>query len=269
MDKKQILGIIAAIVVLGGALYFVLGSGSPAPATDKPEPANLQVGGGEEQGGDVIVNPGESDSENKGQSDAAEKVKPPKKKMDYEIERLQEFLDSNDNEKILEQAEFLAKSDSVERRQASLSALSWVASPKAGEITAGLLQDPDPDVANDAHDTMEHILSSIAIDIDEDENGELVSAEFDLNEAMHTWHSAIWQASNDDNREQYLGSLSCTDVKFCIPVFLDMAESEDENLRNLGLEYLDKCTNSEGVTNREEARLWLLKRERIKRTDED
>ena len=196
---------------------------------------------------------------------------------DEEINRLREFLDSNDNNAIVEQAAFLASCDDSRRREEAIEALTWVATPKAGMALLPLLNDQDEEIAENAFGAMQHVLATIAVQINGDaETGELTigitrddgQIEFDtdddaldVNEAYALWLNAIRMSPSEDDAETLLISLAGIDAKFSVPLLTDLQEDGNPHLSKLATEYLDMTTNRTGVTNREQAAEWLMQQE--------
>lgn len=192
---------------------------------------------------------------------------------DEEIERLQEFLDANDNEAIVEQARFLAESEDPRRREEAIDALVWVSTPQAGMALLPLLRDQDEETSQAALSAMSHILSTIGTRIyDDSETGELVSvggggdddddddtglSDEDLQENYDLWVAACVATNDADDLEMLLIQLTGLDVKFSVPVLLDVMDKTTDEKHEKAVWYLDVATNSDGVTNREEAMLWL------------
>ncbi|MBP5638647.1 MAG: HEAT repeat domain-containing protein [Victivallales bacterium] len=186
---------------------------------------------------------------------------------DAEVQRLQDFLDENDADGILEQAAFLAESDDTNRREAAIDALIWLSSPKAGKVLIPLLKDSDPDISQQAFNGMLHVLNTLAVQISEDvENGELlvgdgadeIMSEENLRETYDLWVAACLAVDDVDALENLLIGLSGVDVKLAVPALVDIVEGSQGALREKAAEYLDITTNRDGVTNREEAALWLM-----------
>ena len=91
-----------------------------------------------------------------------------------------------------------------------------------------------------------------------EEEGSLMTDEL-LQETYDLWLAACKAAKNADDLDTLLISLSGLDVKFCVPLLVDVLESTTGEMHNVALEHLDIATNRDGVTNREEAALWLMK----------
>lgn len=192
----------------------------------------------------------------------------PDEPKDPEIERLQEFLDENDNESILAQASFLAESEDEQRRIEAIDALIWVATPQAARTLLPLLGDSNPEIAEQALNGLRHILNTISLHINEDaatgelavseEEGSLMTDEL-LQESYDLWLAACKATQSADDLDTLLISLSGLDVKFCVPLLVDILENATGEKRDVVLEHLDIATNRDGVTNREEAALWLMK----------
>lgn len=184
---------------------------------------------------------------------------------DSEVVRLQGFLDDLDDEAILAQAEFLSVSDSAVRRHASIAALQWLESPAAGQVLSTLTNDVNPEVASDARLALEHLFDSLQMRVtDSSEEGELVTEEgLDINDVFDMALAAIRSATHEDFCDTLMLKLSAMDVKLALPVYLEILESGESWQRDMAREYIDQVTNHDGVTNREEALLWLLKDQQI------
>ena len=187
---------------------------------------------------------------------------------DEEIERLQEYLDANDNDAIVEQASFLAESEDPRRREEAIDALMWVSTPKAGMALLPLLRDQDEETYQAALSAMAHILNTIGTQIGDDSaTGELVVGgsgddkagldEDELQESFELWVAACMALDNADDLEFLLISLTGLDVKFSVPVLVEVLEGTTGEMQEKAAWYLDVATNSDGVTNRDEAMLWL------------
>ena len=189
---------------------------------------------------------------------------------DEEIQRLAEFLDDNDVPAALEQAKFLAESEDVRRRDEAVDAMLWVGSPAAGQVILPLLNDAEPEVAERAQHALSHILATLATQIYEHpESGDLMmdadseeggaSGDDTLQATFDLWVATCKATTDESALEELLIQLTSMDSKFAVPVLVDVIESADGAKRKMVLEYLDMATHGDGVTNREEAAVWLLK----------
>lgn len=183
---------------------------------------------------------------------------------DEELQRLQEFLDANDNVAIVEQAAFLIDSEDALRREEAIDALTWVSTPQAGRVLLPSLRHPDPATAEQALSSLTHILNTLGTQIVEDpESGELLASDEGglsvegLEQTFDLWVDAGKSVGSVDDLETLLIPLSGMDVKFAVPVLVELTEGLSGPMREKAAEYLDMATNSSGVTNREEAALWL------------
>ena len=184
--------------------------------------------------------------------------------VDEELLRLQEFLDANDNEAILEQAQFLLESEEPQRRSEAIDALVWVSTPQAGMVMVPALRNQDEETSKQAVAAMSHILTTLATQVVEDsQTGELVASDEDglstegLEEAFDLWVAACQAVDNADDLEHLLIPLSGMDDSFSVPVLVELVETLSGEMREKAAHYLDITTNSDGVTNREGAMLWL------------
>ncbi|MBR4517776.1 MAG: HEAT repeat domain-containing protein [Victivallales bacterium] len=184
--------------------------------------------------------------------------------VDEEVLRLQEFLDANDNESIVAQAEFLLDSEDSQRREEAIDALVWVSTPQAGMALVPALRNQDEETSKQAVSAMSHILSTLATQVVADsQTGELVASDEDglsteaLGEAFDLWVAACQAVDNADDLEHLLIPLSGMEDNFSVPVLVELVETLTGEKREKAAEYLDMTTNRDGVTNREEAMLWL------------
>ena len=204
---------------------------------------------------------------------------------DEEINRLRDFMDANDTAAIIEQASFLASCNDTHRRAEAIEALLWVSTPKAGMALLPLLHDSDEAIADGAFYALQHVLSTVSVQINGDvETGELtigvthddgtigsaaegdedsdeIQDSVDVNAAYDLWLNALKATASDDDAEALLITLAGIDAKFSVPILVDLQESGDSRLAALATEYLDMVTNRSGVTNREQAAEWLMQQE--------
>ena len=191
-------------------------------------------------------------------------VVPESLSVDEELLRLQEFLDANDNESIVAQAEFLLDSEDPQRREEAIDALVWVSTPQAGMALVPALRNQDEETSKQAVSAMSHILTTLATQVVADsKTGELVASDEDglsteaLGEAFDLWVAACQAVDNADDLEHLLIPLSGMDDNFSVPVLVELVETLSGEKREKAAEYLDMTTNRDGVTNREEAMIWL------------
>ena len=266
MVSKQVLIFLVCLVAAGLLVVAYLGSrrslgpepaGGNAPTVQSPDLSEASSG---------------ASAPNSGQSGlpGVERSEFTFTGPDEEIQRLTEFLDDNDVPAALEQAKFLAESEDVRRRDEAVDAMLWVGSPAAGQVILPLLNDADPEVAERAQHALSHILATLAtqiyehpesgdlmMDADSEEDGasggDTLQATFDL------WVATCKATADEGALEELLIQLTGMDAKFAVPVLVDVIEAADGTKRTMALEYLDMATHGDGVTNREEAALWLLK----------
>ena len=260
MNSKRVYLLSAVIAVALLALLVLLRSRTP----ESQEPGLPPPTAVDDSGTEAV----EVETDLKMQDTGDEFAQANDEPKDPEIERLQEFLDDNDNESILAQAAFLAESEDEQRRIEAIDALVWVSTPQAARTLLPLLDDNNPEIAVQALHGLGHILNTISLHVNEDaETGELAVSEEEgslmtdelLQETYDLWLAACKAAKNADDLDTLLISLSGLDVKFCVPLLVDVLESTTGEMHNVALEHLDIATNRDGVTNREEAALWLMK----------
>ncbi len=191
--------------------------------------------------------------------------------QDSELSRLQEILDTNVNEDILAQAEFLVNSDNAVRRHGVIPALQWVGTPAAMRLLIPLLNDSNSDVAHEAQLALEGIMDSMINQLTTDDEGNLeVQDEEDvtLDELYDVYRDAIMATEDEDSCDMLLLKLSTMEVQFSLPVMVEILETGADWQKALALEYMDSVTHGDGVTNREEAVVWLQKANNTQRVDE-
>lgn len=189
---------------------------------------------------------------------------------DSEVNRLQEILDTNNKEDILAQAEFLSISDDPVRRHASLAALVWVNDPDAAQILIPLLDDENAEIAAETQDSLEHILDTFLTQVTSSgEDGELETPDgVDIDDIYDASVAILMGAQDADSCESFMLRVSAFDVKLALPILLEVQENGNDWQRKMATEYIDQVTNHDGVTNREEALIWLLKDQQIPRIDQ-
>ncbi len=191
--------------------------------------------------------------------------------QDSELSRLQEILDTNVNEDILAQAEFLVNSDNAVRRHGVIPALQWVGTPAAMRLLIPLLNDSNPDVAHEAQLALEGIMDSMVNQVTTDDEGNLEvqdEEEVTLDELYDVYRDAIMATEDEDSCDMLLLKLSTMEVQFSLPVLVEILETGADWQKALALEYMDSVTHGDGVTNREEAVIWLQKANNTQRVDE-
>jgi HEAT repeat protein len=192
--------------------------------------------------------------------------------QDSELSRLQDILDTNVNEDILAQAEFLVNSDSAVRRHGVIPALQWVGTPAAMRLLIPLLNDSDPDVAHEAQLALEGIMDSMMNQVTTDDEGNLEvqdEEEVTLDELYDVYRDAIMATEDEDACDVLMLKLSTMEVQFSLPVLVEILETGADWQKALALEYMDSVTHGDGVTNREEAVTWLQKANNTQRVDEE
>ncbi len=191
--------------------------------------------------------------------------------QDSELSRLQDILDTNVNEDILAQAEFLVYSDSAVRRHGVIPALQWVGTPAAMRLLIPLLNDSDPDVAREARLAMEGIMDSMVNQVTSDDEGNLELLDEEdgtLDETYDVYRDAILATEDEGDCDMLMLKLSTMEVQFSLPVLVEILETGADWQKALALEYMDSVTHGDGVTNREEAIAWLQKANNTQRVDE-
>ncbi|MCQ2403767.1 MAG: hypothetical protein MJ202_08595 [Lentisphaeria bacterium] len=176
---------------------------------------------------------------------------------DSECVRLREFLDENDAEGIMAQAQFLAVSESKVRRHSVIEALGWLGTPEAMEILSELQNDEEEDIAEESFSAMEHFFDRLIVEILMDSTtGELV-CDRDVNEIFETCSDAILNANDIDHSDIFMTKVEALDVKLAIPILLEVIEKGSEAQKEIALRDLDVVTHGSGITTREEAMIWL------------
>ena len=176
---------------------------------------------------------------------------------DSECVRLREFLDENDAEGIMAQAQFLAVSESKVRRHSVIEALGWLGTPEAMEILSELQNDEEEDIAAESFSAMEHFFDRLIVEILMDSTtGELV-CDRDVNEIFETCSDAILNANDIDHSDIFMTKVEALDVKLAIPILLEVIEKGSEAQKEIALRDLDVVTHGSGITTREEAMIWL------------
>lgn len=191
--------------------------------------------------------------------------------QDSELSRLQDILDTNVNEDILAQAEFLVDSDSAVRRHGVIPALQWVGTPAAMRLLIPLLNDSDPDVARESRLALEGIMDAMVNQVTSDDDGNLVVQDEDdvtLDEIYDVYRDAILATEDETDCDMLMLKLSTMEVQFSLPVLVEILERGADWQKALALEYMDSVTHGDGVTNREEAITWLQKANNTQRVDE-
>ncbi len=187
---------------------------------------------------------------------------------DSEVQRMQEILDTNQNEDILAQAEFLVQSASEVRRHAAIAPLQWVNNPAAIRLLSQLVGDSEPEIAMEAVSAIGGILDTIATEINTSEEGELETTEdLDLDEFYESATEALLACTDQDSLDVLMLKISTMDVSLALPIFLEILENGQDWQQQTALEYMDNVTHGDGVTNREEAYLWLKNAKGEQRVD--
>lgn len=187
---------------------------------------------------------------------------------DSEVQRMQEILDTNVDVDILAQAEFLVDSASEVRRHAAIAPLQWVNNPASLRLLGRLVQDPEPEIASEALDAIGGVLDTIATQVNTDENGELETAEeLDLDEFFDSATETLLACPDQDSLDVLLFKISTLDVSLSLPIYLELLENGLDWQKESALEYMDNVTHGDGVTNREEAYLWLQQANGTQRVD--
>ena len=186
---------------------------------------------------------------------------------DTEVQRLMDILDDNDTDGILEQAAFLVASDSDVRRHSVIPALTWVGTPQAAGLLLPLMEDENDAVADEANRAMEQFFDRMIAEITVDpKTGELVS-DHDINEYFDTCVEAI-KAAKLEESDILMVKVAATDVKLALPILLEILENGSAGKKEYAAKYIDLVTHADGVTNREEAMVWLQENELSLQSDE-
>ena len=64
-------------------------------------------------------------------------------------------------------------------------------------------------------------------------------------------------SANEDRCDDLMMRISALDVKIGLPIMVEVLENGQPWQKKMAAEYIDTMTNSDGVTNREEAIIWL------------
>lgn len=182
---------------------------------------------------------------------------------DSECVRLNELLNEGDNDAILAQAKFLAVSEDPVRRHAVIGALGWLGTPEAVDVLSELQNDEEEDIAVDSFFSIEHFFDKMLAEILVDPaTGELV-CDRDVTEYYDTCTQAIKNAESLDNSDILMTKVIALDPKIALPILLDVLENGSSGQKEMALKMLDVATHGAGVTNREEAMVWLLEDQEI------
>lgn len=210
-----------------------------------------------------------------------------------ELDELQELLDDGDRQqKSLEKALNLARSNSERRQLAAVQALRWLGGREAIKALIQLRKNSLPLVAEQASDALAHLLAesmysgglrptgaagTVAdgkqgnetqptdktpdedlFDVDDLEDEPSFSDIFaDQKFDTKLWEEAISEAPTPEDRDELLILLSTFPSSDSVPVLLNMLESGNEELHAAALEYLEFVTFGAKISNRQEAEDWL------------
>ncbi|MGN0866885.1 MAG: hypothetical protein ACI4SG_04325 [Oligosphaeraceae bacterium] len=259
--RKNLLLPLFALLLLAGAIAFGLRHSAmsppeketpaessprqgeaPSTAMDSATAPRGEILFGEEE---VVLLPSLRDWEEEGARDG-------------EVQRMQEILDTNQNDEILAQAEFLVESASEVRRYAAIAPLRWVSNPAAIHLLAKLVGDPEPEIALEALSAIGGILDTIATEINTSDEGDLeVTEDLELDEFYESATEAMLACTDQDSLDVLMFKVSTMDVSLSLPIFLEILEQGQDWQQETALEFMDNVTHGDGVTNREEAYLWL------------
>lgn len=267
---KWIFTAVGCVAALGACLY--LHFAPPAGTTDTPSNSQTELASSGNRTGNghpgASLRPGQDSQTNLPDLQpedvpAGQPLPPPPVVQDERSEEsrvLQDYLDSNDDEQILHQAEYMLKNSTVpkERLQA-VEALRWVGDRKSvARVLGSYLADEDSSISHAALDVYSSILDSFGNSLEYDEEThELTMDDIDVEAYTELWKTAIWNSGSVYDRDKLLIKLSSLTELFSIPIVLDMQESEMPPLQESGSEYLGFITYGCGVTNRAEAEAWL------------
>lgn len=122
-----------------------------------------------------------------------------------------------------------------------------------------LLNDPNDDISQEAYETLNSILDAFLFQISDDsEAGELVTEDgLDVNDIYDVCKDALLNSANEDRCDDLMMRISALDVKIGLPIMVEVLENGQPWQKKMAAEYIDTMTNSDGVTNREEAIIWL------------
>lgn len=161
--------------------------------------------------------------------------------QDPQVRRLSELLDGEDNAATLAQAQEMIVSPDATVRAAALDALRWVGDKEAALALAGMVNDPNPDLAEQAADGLRHVLKSL--------DEPTLSATI--------LEQAILKAPPGDGVAAMFLTISGLPESASVPVLLNLLETKVPHVSALASEYLAFVTGSDEITDRSQAEAWL------------
>lgn len=169
-------------------------------------------------------------------------------KGDLAIERMQEILDTNDDEMTLEYASKMAKSTKISHRMKALEALRWVGGKNVVKICAGMLNDDNADVASEAMDVLKFSLDGVD----------------DAEELLPLLNSIILNSENEEDRIGLCMAISNFPPEQSLPFFVSLLQQaktkNDSELITIARDYIENVTNgTEEIETSEQATAWLKK----------
>lgn len=195
------------------------------------------------------------------------------------VQELQDLLDDDaSREQTLAKAIALSK-DTVQRQAAAINALRWIGGREAAKALIRLRKEGYPEIADEAGRVLTHLLTEGLYsgrtpsgspddagsgDQEQDSQPETdEKEELDWPEAIPfdaaIWEQAILEAPMDADREELLILLSAFPATQSVPVLLNLLESDNQQIREHALEYLEFVTYGEKITTRQEGEDWLAK----------
>lgn len=193
------------------------------------------------------------------------------------VEKLQALLDDDANrEKTLRQAVAMTYGTEVQQR-AAIDAFRWLGGREAKKALIRLRKEAYPATAEEAGRVLTHLLTEglyigreqkplddtkEETEVEEskvpEETEQTNFAEIENFDAA-IWEEAILEAPQDMDREELLILMSAFPGTKSVPVLLNLLESENTEIREHALEYLEFVTYGEKITNRQQGEDWLAK----------
>jgi hypothetical protein len=168
----------------------------------------------------------------------------PKAVQNPDIALLNDLLDGDNRAGTLAQARKMIASRNAEVRTAALEALRWLGGRDVVNDLAAMLGDADPEIAEDAADSLVKVL-------DEVDDPALSAAMLE---------QAIKRVPPDATAEGLFLSLSGLPEEVSVPALLNLLESRSAALSALAREYLEFVTGGQEISNRAQGEAWLRAR---------
>jgi HEAT repeat protein len=210
---------------------------------------------------------------------------------DLQILQLQALLDDGGNRKKTISMAVAMTNGTVPQQLAAVEAFRWLGGREAVKALIKLRNEAYPEVAEEAGRVLGHLLATglyagnlseartvrdsdlegeqdaadgteESAETDEDDKEEEEEAddtpEINVFDAA-LWEQAIREAPTEADREELLILLSAYPGTKSVPVLLNLLESENSELREHALEYLEFVTYGEEITTRQQGEDWLAK----------